>query len=62
MWGSKGTLNNVYSSQKQLPRNMKPRLVIIECAGYISGSYFCGDYSLLVYKQGIGEMYGCVTE
>ena len=24
---------------------MKSRLVIIKCAGYFSGSYFCGDYS-----------------
>ena len=30
----------VYFSQKQLPCKIKPRLVIIECAGYILWQFF----------------------
>ena len=38
------TTEEMYFSQKRLPRKMKSRLVIIECAGYIFGSCFCDHY------------------
>ena len=38
------TTEEMYFSQKRLPRKMKSRLVIIECAGNIFGSCFCDHY------------------
>ena len=38
----------LYSSQKQLPRKMKSRLVIIECAGYIFGQSFLGTLGVII--------------
>ena len=35
--------DNIYFSQKQLPRKMKSRLVIIDCAGYNFWQLFCGE-------------------
>ena len=42
------TYIHVYFSQKQLPREMKSHLAITECAGYIFGSCFCGDYDMYI--------------
>ena len=40
IWYTKSEIIELYFSQKQLPRKMKSRLVIIMCAGYIFRQLF----------------------
>ena len=41
--------NKLYFSQKQMPREMEPRLVILECAGYILWQLFMWRLYIYIY-------------
>ena len=50
--------------QKQLPRKVKSRLVIIQCAGYIFWQLFLCSVCLLSLKhlrRSLWHMLGCIT-
>ena len=54
----------LYFSQKQLPRKMKARLVIIQCAGYIFWQLFLWRlykslYTSTAFKGGLKWIYRC---
>ena len=50
----------VYFSQKQLPREMEPRLVIIVCAGYIFWQLCLRQLYIIANTNPIHRMLVCV--